>query len=71
MTISLQQTNHWSDTPTSIFESLRPRAQRLIESLRRRMKLAQDKSFYLEEIERVIAYEHNRAKNRKRGDDID
>lgn len=68
MTISLQPTDHWTDASRLIIESLRPIAQNMIKSLDRRMEVAQDKSFYLEQIKKVITYEQNRVVNRKRGD---
>lgn len=71
MTISLQSENHWKVNQRCVFDSLRPTAQRQIESLLRRMVSTQNRSFYLEEIEKVITYEQNRILRKQRGEEID
>ena len=71
MSISLQPKIRWSNKETLTFESLRPRAQRQIESLHRRMEASGKRPFYLELIKNVVLYEQNREKVKKRGEDID
>ncbi len=71
MSISLQAKNHWKGNHRFTFESLRPTAKRQIESLFRRMEASGRRSFYLEEIKKVLLDEQDRILRRQRGEEID
>ncbi len=65
MTISLQSEHHWKPYQGISFDSLRPIAQRQIQSLLRRMNFTRNPSLYKEEIEKIISCEQNRVKKNK------
>lgn len=71
MSVSLQPKIRWNHKEILNFEGLRPRAQRQIESLHRRMEASGKRSFYLELIKKVVLYEQNRIKGKKRGEEVD
>ena len=67
MSISVQSKNHWKDNQRLTFESLKPTAKRQIESLVRRMEASGKRSFYLDEIKKVLSDERDRILKRQRG----
>jgi len=71
MTISLQSKSQWKDIQSLTFESLRPIAQRQINSLLRRMELTRNRLLYQEEIKRIISHEQNRVLSIQGGEAID
>ena len=71
MSVSLQPKIRWNHKKILNFEGLRPRAQRQIESLHRRMEASGKRSFYLDLIKNVVLYEQNRAIITRRGEEID
>lgn len=60
---SIRSENSWKTHQSFEFESLRPIAQRQLDSLFRRMKLTRDRSRYAEEIKKILLDEKKRQKN--------
>ncbi|MBA7483613.1 hypothetical protein ES705_31091 [subsurface metagenome] len=63
MAASLGTENSWKDHQSFRFESLRPIAQKQLDSLFRRMELTRDYSRYAEEIKKILIDEKKRQKN--------
>jgi hypothetical protein len=63
MATSTRSENCWKNHQEVKFESLRPIAQRQLESIFRRMELTRDRSRYAEEIEKILIDEEKRQKN--------
>ena len=63
MATSLRAKNSWKGHQSFGLESLRPIAQRQLDSLFRRMELTRDYSRYAEEIKKILISEKNRQKN--------
>ena len=63
MATSLRAKNSWKDHQGFGLESLRPIAQRQLESLFRRMEITRDYSRYAEEIKKILMSEKKRQKN--------
>ena len=66
MAASLRSENSWNNHQNFRFESLRPIAQRQLESIFRRMELTRDRSRYAEEIKKILIDEKKRQKNNTR-----
>jgi len=63
MAASLGTENSWKDHQSFRLESLRPIAQKQLDSLFRRMELTRDYSRYAEEIRKILIDEKKRQKN--------
>ena len=63
MAASLGTENSWKDHQCFKLESLRPIAQKQLDSLFRRMELTLDYSRYAEEIKKILIDEKKRQKN--------
>ena len=59
----MRSENSWKGHQSFRFESLRPIAQKQLDSLFRRMKLTCDYSRYAEEIKKILIDEKKRQKN--------
>ena len=63
MATSIRSENSWKNHQDFRFESLRPIAQRQLESIYRRMELTRDRQRYAEEIKKILINEKKRQKN--------
>jgi len=63
MAASIETENSWKSHQSFRFESLRPIAQKQLDSLFRRMEITRDYSRYAEEIKKILIDEKKRQKN--------
>jgi hypothetical protein len=63
MATSIRSENSWKDHQSFKFESLRPIAQKQLDSLFRRMGLTRDYMRYAEEIKKILIDEKKRQEN--------